>query len=58
MKLFNHKNGTVSMERIFPSGMYLVLCRKGSEVHDKVRCDTLEEARHYWKSFCKIVKNA
>ena len=38
MKIKEYKNGYATLERLFPSGMYLVQCYKGSELSDKIRC--------------------
>ena len=32
-------NGYATLEKLFPSGYYLVQCYKGTELHDKIRCD-------------------
>lgn len=58
MKHATYKHGSASLERMHPSGMYLVQCRVGSEVHDKVRCDEYREAMAYFRAFCRIAKNA
>ena len=57
-KLNIYPNGSVSMEQLFPSGMYLVQGYKGTELFDKVRCDDKKMAMDYFRSFCKIAKNA
>ena len=46
------------MERLFPSGMYLVQCYRGSELADKVRCDTYRVACEYYRAFQAIAKGA
>lgn len=51
-------NGYATLERLFPSGMYLVQCYVGTELHDKIRCDTYSAAMEYYKAFAKIAKNA
>ena len=56
IKVFS--NGYATLERLFPSGMYLVQCYVGTELHDKIRCDTYESAREYYKAFQAIAKNA
>ena len=58
MKIQEYKNGAyVTMEKLFPSVMYIVQCRnpKG-ELHDKIRLDDYKEACHYFKSFKAIAK--
>lgn len=57
-KLTIYKNGSVSLEQTFPSGMYVVVGYKGTEVFDKVRCDDKRTAMDYFRAFCKIAKNA
>jgi hypothetical protein len=52
------KNGYATIEKLFPSGMYLVQCYVGTELHDKVRCDDYRMAMDYYKSFSMIAKNA
>lgn len=44
------------MERLFPSGMYLIEVYIGSELRDKVRCDDYRTALDYWKCFQLIAK--
>lgn len=58
MKIKSFKNGYATLEKLFPSGMYLVECYIGSELHDKVRCDDYRTAMDYYKSFSLIAKNA
>lgn len=54
-----YKNGAyVTMEKLFPSGMYLVQCRdKKGELYDKIRSDDYQDAYQYFKSFKAIAKN-
>ena len=56
IKVFS--NGYATIEKLFPSGMYLVQCYVGTELHDKVRCDDYHTAREYFRSFSLIAKNA
>lgn len=56
IKVFS--NGYATLERLFPSGMYLVQCYVGTELHDKIRCDDYQTAREYYKAFSKIAKAA
>jgi hypothetical protein len=58
MKIKDYKNGYATFERLFPSGMYLVQVYKGSELADKIRCDSYKAAMEYFKAFAKIAKNA
>ena len=58
MKIKEYKNGYATLERLFPSGMYLVQLYKGSEMADKIRCDTYKAAMEYYKAFAKIAKSA
>ena len=39
-----------------PSGMIEVRVRGDNGYFDKVRCDSREAARDYWKTFCAIAK--
>jgi hypothetical protein len=55
VKVFD--KGSASIERLFPSGMYLVQCYTGHELHDKIRCDTYRAALDYFRAFCRIAKN-
>jgi hypothetical protein len=57
-KIKTFKNGYATMEKLFPSGYYLIQCYKGSELHDKIRCDDYRTALDYFKSFSLIAKNA
>lgn len=56
MRIKTYKNGHATMERLFPSGMYLIEVYIGSELHDKVRCDDYRMALDYWKCFQLIAK--
>lgn len=58
MKIKEYKNGYATFDRLFPSGMYLVQLYKGSEMVDKIRCDTYKMAMQYFQSFAKIAKNS
>ena len=53
-----YDNGHASIERLSPSGMWLVQVYKGSELHDKVRCDDDRSALEYFRAFSAIAKNA
>lgn len=57
-KIKTFKNGHASIERLFPSGMYLVQCYKGTELADKVRCDSYRVACEYYRAFQAIAKGA
>ena len=52
------KNGHASMEKLMHSGMYLVQCYVGTELHDKMRCDDFRAALEYYRAFCAIAKAA
>jgi hypothetical protein len=56
IKVFS--NGYATLERLFPSGMYLVQCYVGTELHDKICCDDYRSALEYYKSFQAIAKTA
>lgn len=58
MKIKTFKNGCATMERLFPSGMYLVKVNCTNGYVDKVRCDDYAMAREYWRAFCIIAKRA
>ena len=57
MKIYEGKNGSVTLEKVFPSGLYVVVLRdtKG-DVADKVRCDDYRMAKDYLRAFRKIAK--
>ena len=56
MKSKTYPRGSVSMERLFPSGFYLVRVWRGSELHDSIRCDTYRSALEYFRAFDRIAK--
>jgi len=56
MKIKMFKKGYVTWEVLMPSGMIEVRVRCDNGYFDKMRCDTREAARGYWKSFCAIAK--
>ena len=56
MRIKTYKNGHATMERLFPSGMYLVQVYIGPQLHDKVRCDDYRMALDYLRSFNQIAK--
>jgi len=56
IKVFS--NGYATLEKLYPSGMYLVQCYVGTELHDKIRCDDYRRACEYYKAFQSIAKNA
>ena len=60
MKVTTAKSGAyTTMEKLFPSGMYLVkLYRSSGELADKVRCDDYRNACDYKRSFDKIARNS
>ena len=58
MKIKEYRNGYATFEKLFPSGMYLVQCYVGTELHDKIRCDDYRTALDYFRSFSLIAKNA
>jgi hypothetical protein len=58
MKIKSFKNGYATLEKLFPSGMYLVQCYIGTELHDKIRCDDYQIAMQYYKAFSNIAKNS
>lgn len=58
MKMKCYRNGYASIERRFPSGLWLIECYIGTELHDKVRCDDYRTALDYYRAFCAIAKTA
>ena len=60
MKINSYANGaSVSMEKLFPSGMYCIVARSPSgEVLDKVRCDSYLAARAWFVMLGTIAKNS
>ncbi len=58
MKAKIFENGSATLERLFPSGFYLVQVYIGTELHDKVRCDDYRLALEYFRVFSRIAKNA
>lgn len=58
MQIKTYRNGHASIEKLSPSGMYLVICRVGDDVRDRVRCDDYCTARKYFRAFCAIARNA
>jgi hypothetical protein len=57
-KIKEFKHGYATFEKLFPSGMYLVQCYIGTELHDKIRCDDYQTAMQYYKAFSNIAKNS
>lgn len=53
-----YRNGYVTVERQFPSGMWALSVRVGADDHllDKVRCDDVEDAVSYFGEFCEIAR--
>lgn len=45
------------MEKLFPSGMYLVQLYIGQDLRDKIRCDDYTRALEYYRAFSRIAKN-
>lgn len=58
MKITNYKNAYTIFERIPYNGMYVVALYIGTELKDKMRCDTYRAAREYLKAFNAIARNA
>jgi hypothetical protein len=56
MRIKTYRNGHVSMEKMFPSGMYLVQCYEGTELYDKFRCDNYMIALACFRGFCTFLK--
>ena len=51
MKIWSFKSGAyVTLDRVSPSGMYIVTVRNSSgDVHDKIKCDDRRMALEYVK---------
>jgi hypothetical protein len=58
MKMKCYRNGHASMEYRPAAGLWLIECRIGTELHDKVRCDDYRAALEYFRAFCAIAKTA
>jgi len=58
MKIKSYKNGYATMEKLFPSGMYLVQLRIGQVVADKIRLDDYKNALAYFRAFAAQAKAA
>ena len=57
LKLYSYQHGDVLVEKLSPSGMYLVQLRSASgELQDKVRCDDYRMAMTYKRAFMAIAK--
>lgn len=56
MKLKVYPNGYASIEK--EGYLYTVKVYVGTELHDKVRCDTRKAAQEYFRAFAAIAKNA
>ena len=58
MKIYSYRHGDVLVERLFPSGMYLVQLRNAAgELIDKTRCDSYRMAMEYKRAFIAIAKH-
>jgi len=58
MKLYSYRNGDVLVEKLLPSGMYLVQLRHANGViTDKIRCDNYRTAMEYKRAFAEIAKH-
>lgn len=58
MKIYSYRNGDVLVERVFPSGMYLVQLRNtDGNIRDKVMCDGYRMAMEYKRAFIAIAKH-
>jgi len=58
MQIANYRNGHATLEKIEHNGYYSVRVYVGSNLHDKVTCDTRRIALEYWRAFKAIAKNA
>lgn len=57
MKLYSYQHGDVLVEKLSPSGMYLVQLRSSSgDLLDKVRCDDYRTAMEYKRAFSALAK--
>jgi hypothetical protein len=57
-KRYDAGGNSATVEKMFPSGMYLVECRIGGELHDKVRCDDYRSAQDYFAAFKAIARGS
>jgi hypothetical protein len=56
-KIKEFKNGNyVSFEK--NHAFYVVKVYKGTELHDKILCDSYQGARNYFRAFKAVAKNA
>jgi hypothetical protein len=55
VKYYEKTDSIVTMEKLFPSGYYLV--ELSGKSRDKIKCDNYKIALDYFRSFCKIAKN-
>ena len=56
MKLIVYPHGFSTIEK--DCYLYTVKFYIGTELHDKVRCDTRQAAQEYFKAFAALAKNA
>jgi hypothetical protein len=57
-KIKTFKHGHATIEKLSPSGMYLVQVYKGANLHDTIRLDDYRQAQEYFRAFCSIAKAA
>jgi hypothetical protein len=56
MKIKTYPNGHSTIEKT--GALYTVKVYIGTELHDKIRCDTYRAAAEYFRAFSRIAKNA
>lgn len=56
MKIKTYPNGHATIEKT--GSLYTVRVYIGTELHDKIRCDTYKAAAEYFRAFSATAKNA
>lgn len=57
-KVKTFKHGHATMEKLTPSGFYLVKVYVGANLHDKIMVDGYRSAQDYFRAFSAIAKAA
>ena len=58
MKIYDHKNGYVTVDSNPVNGFYTITLKTNSgKIYDRVSCDNKLDAKYYILSFRKIAKN-
>lgn len=56
IKIKTYPNATVTMEKLFPSGMYVIRLRVGGKLTEKVRCESYGNSMDHFRRFCVIAE--